>query len=110
MPPLAWPASACYNAPMDPQAPQEPLAKAGASQPMPKAAKRRALHGWLAPASVVTACFLGCILPVIAYAEAMSALFGFGAVKRRWTPLLVLFPTGVWIYLVVYHSDYERLG
>jgi FtsH-binding integral membrane protein len=54
---------------------------------------------WSLPAPVVTGCLLGCLLPVVAYAEAMSALFGFGIVRRRWAAVLILVPTAVWCYV-----------
>ena len=51
---------------------------------------------WLVPAAVVTGCLLGCVLPIVAYAEAMSAFLGFGAVPRRWAGVLIAVPTVAW--------------
>jgi len=56
-----------------------------------------ASQGRFPAAAVVTGCLLGCVLPAIAYAEAMSALFGFGAVARKWVWLLIGVPTFVWL-------------
>ena len=52
---------------------------------------------WLPPAPVVLGCLLGCLLPVIAYAEAMAALFSFGICRRRWAALLIAVPSAVWL-------------
>ena len=51
---------------------------------------------WIVPAAVVTGCLVGCALPIVAYAEAMSACFGFGAVPRRWAGVLIAVPTVAW--------------
>jgi hypothetical protein len=51
----------------------------------------------LPPPSVLIGTLLGCVLPAIAYAEAMSAFFGFGVVRRKWAWLLLGVPTTVWL-------------
>jgi hypothetical protein len=53
---------------------------------------------WLPLATVVTGCLVGCLLPVVAYAQAMAILFGFGFTQRRWAPLLIAVPTAVWLW------------
>ena len=45
---------------------------------------------------VVFICLLGLALPVIAYAEAMNALFGFDRQCRKFALLFILLPTIVW--------------
>jgi len=58
--------------------------------------KRASDEGRFPPASVVTGCLLGCLLPVIAYAEGMGALFGFGPIRKKWAWLLLIVPTVAW--------------
>jgi hypothetical protein len=53
---------------------------------------------WLPPAAVVTGSLIGCVLPVIAYAQAMAILLGYGFVPRRWALLLIAVPTVVWLW------------
>jgi hypothetical protein len=59
---------------------------------------------WLVPTAVVTGCLIGCVLPIVAYAEAMSACFGFGAVPRRWAGVLIAVPTVAWFAFALHGS------
>ena len=58
--------------------------------------KRVQPGGWLPPADVLIACVLGCLLPAIAYAQAMAAFFRFSGIQKRWAVLLIVVPTLVW--------------
>jgi hypothetical protein len=64
----------------------------------------RSERRWLVPAAVVTGCLVGCVLPIVAYAEAMSAFFGFGAVPRRWAGVLIAVPTVAWCAFALHGS------
>jgi len=58
--------------------------------------RQRRSH-WVPPADVITGCLVGCLLPVVAYAQAMSILFGFGFADRRWSALLFAVPSAAWV-------------
>lgn len=71
------------------------LAMASESEPNQAQGHRRS--DWVPPADVITGCLVGCLLPVVAYAQAMSALFGFGFADRKWAALLFAVPTAAWV-------------
>jgi len=52
---------------------------------------------WVPPAAVIWGCLVGCLLPVVAYAHAMGALFGFGVAQRKWAALLFAVPSAAWV-------------
>ena len=71
---------------------------------------------WIPPAPVITGCLLGCMLPVIAYAKALSALFGFGTMARKWAGPLIAIPSAAWLAAAWWTKDImgvpqlERIG
>ena len=54
-------------------------------------------HSRCSYARVIFTGLLGFALPVIAYAEAMNALFGFDRQCRKFAPLFILLPTILWL-------------
>ncbi|HUW11760.1 MAG TPA: hypothetical protein VM537_18690 [Anaerolineae bacterium] len=53
---------------------------------------------------IAVICALGCVLPVIAYAEAMGGVFGFSRLRRSHILVLVIVPTLVWVGVLYWHG------
>jgi len=66
-------------------------------EPISGGGRNARIRAWLPPASVILGCLLGCVLPAIAYGEALAALSGFGVVRRRWAVVLILVPSALWL-------------
>ncbi|HUU91148.1 MAG TPA: hypothetical protein VM238_08060 [Phycisphaerae bacterium] len=54
-------------------------------------------------------CALGCVLPVIAYAEAVGGVFGFSKLRKRHILAMLIVPTLVWAGLGMHGTIGRRV-